>query len=53
MPEVIHNWNMLVLRVVCANDYEDTEDIIAFDKDSLFLKYQSHLYRDLMEVRSP
>ena len=58
LPDVVYNWNKLVLRVVRANDYEDMENIIAIDKDHLFLmtwgqmplKYQSHLYRDLVEV---
>ena len=45
MPEVIHNWNMLVLRVVRANDYEDMEDIIAIDKDYLFLMSGRHVFK--------
>jgi hypothetical protein len=58
MPEVIQNWDRLVLKGVRSNDNDDMGNIIAIDKDSLFLmtgrqclRYQSHLYKDLMEAK--
>jgi hypothetical protein len=59
-PEIIHNWDRLVLKGVRSGDSDDMGNIISIDKDSLFLmsgsqllKYQSHLSRDIMEVMSP
>jgi hypothetical protein len=37
MPEVIQNWDRLVLKGVRSNDNDDMGNIIAIDKDSLFL----------------
>ena len=46
MPEVIHNWDMLVLKKECAvSDYEDMGNIIAIDKDSLFLMTGRHVFK--------
>jgi hypothetical protein len=55
---MIQNWDRLVLKGVRSSDNEDMGNIISIDKDSLFLmtgrqslRYQSHLYKDLMEAK--
>jgi hypothetical protein len=36
MPDVIHNWDRLVLKGVRSDEGEDIGNIIAIDKDSFF-----------------
>jgi len=36
MPEVIHNWDRLVLKGMRSCDNDDMGNIISIDKDSLF-----------------
>lgn len=58
MPDVIQNWDRLVLKGVRTSDNDDMGNIISIDKDSLFLmtgrhfsKFQSHLLKDLMGAK--
>ncbi len=37
VPEMIQNWDRLVLKGVRSSDNDDIGNIIAIDKDSLFL----------------
>jgi hypothetical protein len=45
MPETIQNWDRLVLRGVRSTEYEDMGNIIAIDKDSLFLMTGRHVFK--------
>jgi hypothetical protein len=45
MPEVTHNWDRLVLKGVRSSDNEDMGNIIAIDKDSLFLMTGRHVFK--------
>ena len=45
MPEVTHNWDRLVLTGVRSSDNEDMGNIIAIDKDSLFLMTGRHVFK--------
>jgi hypothetical protein len=45
MPEVIHNWDWLVLKGVRSNDNEDMGNVIAIVKDSLFLMTGRHVFK--------
>jgi len=45
MPDVIHNWDRLVLKGVRSSDNEDNGNIIAIDKDSLFLMTGRHVFK--------
>jgi hypothetical protein len=45
MPDVIHNWDRLVLKGVRSDKGEDMGNIIAIDKDSLFLMTGRHVYK--------
>jgi hypothetical protein len=42
---MIQNWDRLVLKGVRSSDYEDMGNIIAIDKDSLFLMTGRHVFR--------
>jgi len=45
MPEVIHNWDRLVLKGVRSSDNDDMGNIISIDKDSLFLMTGRHAFK--------
>jgi hypothetical protein len=45
MPEIIQNWDRLVLKGVRSTDNEDMGNIIAIDKDSLFLMTGRHVFK--------
>ena len=45
MPEVIQNWDRLVLKGVRSNDNDDMGNIIATEKDSLFLMTGRHVFK--------
>ena len=45
MPEVIQNWDRLVLKGVRSMDNDDMGNIIAIDKDSLFLMTGRHVFK--------
>jgi hypothetical protein len=45
MPETIQNWDRLVLKGVRSTEYEDMGNIIAIDKDSLFLMTGRHVFK--------
>lgn len=45
MPEVIHNWDRLVLKGVRCSDNDDMGNIISIDKDSLFLMTGRHAFK--------
>ena len=45
MPDVIQNWDRLVLKGVRSEEGEDMGNIIAIDKDSLFLMTGRHVYK--------
>lgn len=47
MPGVIHNWDRLVLKGVRSNDNKEMGNIIAIDKDSLFLMTGRHVFKIL------
>jgi hypothetical protein len=42
---MIQNWDRLVLKGVRSSDYEDMGNIIAIDKDSLFLMTGRHVFK--------
>jgi hypothetical protein len=45
MPDVIQNWDRLVLKGVRSSDGEDMGNIISIDKDSLFLMTGRHVFK--------
>jgi hypothetical protein len=45
MPEVIQNWDRLVLKGVRSSDGDDMGNIIATVKDSLFLMTGRHVFK--------
>jgi hypothetical protein len=45
MPEAIQNWDRLVLKGVRSSDNEDMGNIIAIEKDSLFLMTGRHVFK--------
>jgi len=45
MPDTIQNWDRLVLKGVRSTEYEDMGNIIAIDKDSLFLMTGRHVFK--------
>lgn len=45
MPEVIQNWDRLVLKGVRSMDNDDMGNIISIDKDSLFLMTGRHVFK--------
>ena len=45
MPDVIHNWDRLVLKGVRSSDNEDMGNIIATVEDSLFLMTGRHVFK--------
>jgi hypothetical protein len=45
MPDVIQNWDRLVLKGVRSSDGEDMGNIIAIVKDSLFLMTGRHVFK--------
>ena len=45
MPDVIQNWDRLVLKGVRSNDGDDMGNIIAIVKDSLFLMTGRHVFK--------
>ena len=45
MQDVIHNWDRLVLKGVRSDEGEDMGNIIAIDKDSLFLMTGRHVFK--------
>lgn len=45
MPEVIHNWDRLVLKGVRSSDNDDMGNIISIGKDSLFLMTGRHVFK--------
>jgi hypothetical protein len=45
MPYVIHNWDRLVLKGVRSSDNEDMGNIIAIEKDYLFLMTGRHVFK--------
>ncbi len=45
MPEAIQDWDRLVLKGVRCSDYEEMGNIIAIDKDSLFLMTGRHVFK--------
>jgi hypothetical protein len=42
---MIQNWDRLVLKGVRSSDNDDTGNIIAIDKDSLFLMTGRHVFK--------
>ena len=42
---MIQNWDRLVLKGVRSSDNDDRGNIIAIDKDSLFLMTGRHVYK--------
>jgi hypothetical protein len=42
---MIQNWDRLVLKGVRSNDNDDRGNIIAIDKDSLFLMTGRHVFK--------
>ena len=42
---MIQNWDRLVLKGVRSSDYEDMGNIIAINKDSLFLMTGRHVFK--------
>jgi len=45
MPEVIQNWDRLVLKGVRSNDNDDMGNIISIEKDYLFLMTGRHVFK--------
>jgi hypothetical protein len=45
MPDVIQNWDRLVLKGVRSSDNEDMGNIIAIVKDALFLMTGRHVFK--------
>jgi hypothetical protein len=45
MPEIIQNWDRLVLKGVRSSDNGDMGNIISIDKDSLFLMTGRHVFK--------
>jgi hypothetical protein len=45
MPEIIQNWDRLVLKGVRSSDNDDMGNIISIDKDSLFLMTGRHVFK--------
>jgi hypothetical protein len=45
MPDVIHNWDRLVLKGVRSSDNEDMGNIIAIVENSLFLMTGRHVFK--------
>ena len=45
MPEAIQNWDRVVLKGVRSSDNEDMGNIIAIEKDSLFLMTGRHVFK--------
>ena len=45
VPEMIQNWDRLVLKGVRSSDNDDMGNIIAIDKDSLFLMTGRHVFK--------
>jgi hypothetical protein len=45
MPDVIQNWDRLVLKGVRSSDGDDVGNIIAIFKDSLFLMTGRHVFK--------
>ena len=45
MPDVIQNWDRLVLKGVRSSDGDDMGNIIAIVKDSLFLMTGRHVFK--------
>jgi hypothetical protein len=45
MPDVIQNWDRLVLKGVRSSDGVDMGNIISIDKDSLFLMTGRHVFK--------
>ena len=45
MPDVIHNWDRLVLKGVRSSDNEDMGNIIAIVEDFLFLMTGRHVFK--------
>jgi hypothetical protein len=45
MPDLIHNWDGLVLKGGRSDEGEDMGNIIAMDKDSRFLMTRRHVYK--------
>ncbi|HZA42226.1 MAG TPA: hypothetical protein VE504_00480 [Nitrososphaeraceae archaeon] len=45
MPDVIQNWDRLVLKGVRSSDGEDMGNIISIEKDSLFLMTGRHVFK--------
>ncbi|MGH9975141.1 MAG: hypothetical protein ACRD8Z_04810 [Nitrososphaeraceae archaeon] len=45
MPDIIQNWDRLVLKGVRSSDGEDMGNIISIDKDSLFLMTGRHIFK--------
>jgi hypothetical protein len=45
MPDVIQNWDRLVLKGVRSSDGEDMGNIIAIVMDSLFLMTGRHVFK--------
>jgi hypothetical protein len=42
---MIQNWDRLVLKGVRSNDNDDRGNVIAIDKDSLFLMTGRHVFK--------
>ncbi len=45
VPIMIENWDRLVLKGVRSSDNDDRGNIIAIDKDSLFLMTGRHVFK--------
>jgi DNA polymerase elongation subunit (family B) len=45
MPEIIQNWDRLVLKGVRSSENDDMGNIISIDKDSLFLMTGRHVFK--------
>ncbi|MGH9988770.1 MAG: hypothetical protein ACRD8W_32970, partial [Nitrososphaeraceae archaeon] len=45
IPEMIQNWDRLVLKGVRSSDNDDMGNIISIDKDSLFLMTGRHVFK--------
>ncbi|MFZ0328142.1 MAG: hypothetical protein WBP64_19450 [Nitrososphaeraceae archaeon] len=45
VPEMIQNWDRLVLKGVRSIENDDMGNIIAIDKDSLFLMTGRHVFK--------
>jgi len=45
MPEVIQNWDRLVLKGARSSDNDDMGNIISIEKDHLFLMTGRHVFK--------